>query len=105
VQQTPSVASYFKCFSTIMTAAVMAKVVPADPCSGIRVTNVEWEPEKYVATPLQILRASMRLYENESQGVPIEDIAALAGHVSTVVTEKVYRHEPRPAPNRDEEDR
>lgn len=31
-----------------------------------------------------------------SQGVPIEDIAALAGHVSTVVTEKVYRHELRP---------
>ena len=28
--------------------------------------------------------------------MPIENIAALAGHVSTVVTEKVYRHELRP---------
>lgn len=31
-----------------------------------------------------------------SQCVPIEAIAALARHVSTVVTEKVYRHELRP---------
>jgi transcriptional regulator GlxA family with amidase domain len=32
-----------------------------------------------------------------SSGVPIEDIAALAGHVSTVVTSQVYRHKLRPA--------
>jgi hypothetical protein len=31
-----SVASYFGCFSTIMNAAVKAKVIPANPCSGIR---------------------------------------------------------------------
>lgn len=60
-----SVASYFGCFSTIMTAAVRARVIPANPCSGVRVTNGDWESEKYVATPLQLLRASMRLYENE----------------------------------------
>jgi hypothetical protein len=60
-----SVASYFGCFSTIMNAAVKAKVIPANPCSGIRVTGGDWESEKYVATPVQVLRASMRLYENE----------------------------------------
>ncbi|WP_202869660.1 tyrosine-type recombinase/integrase [Kribbella caucasensis] len=60
-----SVASYFGCFSTIMNAAVKARVIPANPCSGIRVTGGEWESEKFVATPLQVLRASMRLYENE----------------------------------------
>lgn len=60
-----SVASYFGCFSTIMNAAVKARVIPANPCSGIRVTGGDWESEKYVATPMQVLRASMRLHENE----------------------------------------
>ncbi|MEN3267159.1 tyrosine-type recombinase/integrase [Pseudonocardia sp.] len=60
-----SVASYFGCFSTIMNAGVRARVIPANPCSGIRVTGGEWETEKYVATPAQALRAGMRLYENQ----------------------------------------
>ncbi|TCN30069.1 phage integrase family protein [Kribbella orskensis] len=35
-----------------------------------------------------------------SSGVPIEDISRLVGHVSTNVTEKVYRHELRPVMTR-----
>lgn len=45
-------------------------------------------------TPRELRHSFVSLLS--SQGVPIEDIAALAGHVSTVVTEKVYRHELRP---------
>ena len=35
-----------------------------------------------------------------SSGVPIEDISRLVGHVSTNVTEKVYRHQLRPVMTR-----
>ncbi len=35
-----------------------------------------------------------------SSGIPIEDISRLVGHVSTNVTEKVYRHELRPVMTR-----
>ncbi|MGH3484718.1 MAG: tyrosine-type recombinase/integrase [Nocardioidaceae bacterium] len=59
-----SVRTYFGTFSTIMNAAVRARVIPANPCAGIRVTEGAWESEKLVATPVQVLRASMRLYEN-----------------------------------------
>ncbi|GAB2663011.1 hypothetical protein GCM10009743_44200 [Kribbella swartbergensis] len=45
-------------------------------------------------TPRELRHSFVSLLS--SQGVPIEDVAALAGHVSTVVTEKVYRHELRP---------
>lgn len=58
-----SIASYFALFSTIMTAAVHARLIPASPCAGVRVTAGGYETEKLVATPVQVLRASMRLYE------------------------------------------
>src|SRR4051794_38506259 len=58
-----SVASYFALFSTIMNAAVRARLIPASPCAGIRVTSGGYETEKFVATPVQGLRAAMRLYE------------------------------------------
>ncbi|TCC65449.1 hypothetical protein E0H73_00420 [Kribbella pittospori] len=45
-------------------------------------------------TPRELRHSFVSLLS--SQGVSIEDIAALAGHASTVVTEKVYRHELRP---------
>jgi integrase len=48
-----------------MNAAVKARVIPANPCSGIRVTGGDWESEKYIATPLQVLRASLRRSDNE----------------------------------------
>jgi integrase len=40
--------------------------------------------------------AQFRLAALQFPGVPIEDIAHLAGHASTSVTEKVYRKELRP---------
>ncbi|WP_255632549.1 site-specific integrase [Amycolatopsis sp. TNS106] len=59
-----SVASIFSLFSTILGAAVKARKIPANPCAGIRVTSGEFEVENLVATPVQALRASMRLYES-----------------------------------------
>ncbi len=59
-----SVASFFALFSTMMNAAVRARIIPASPCPGIRVTGGEWEPDMLVASPLQALRAGIRLYEN-----------------------------------------
>ncbi|MGW0227385.1 tyrosine-type recombinase/integrase [Actinopolymorpha singaporensis] len=58
-----SVASYFGLFSTILNAAVRARVIPASPCAGIRVTAGAWESDKLVATPVQGVRAAIRLYE------------------------------------------
>jgi hypothetical protein len=45
-------------------------------------------------TPRELRHSFMSLLS--SSGVPIEDISRLVGHVSTSVTEKVYRHELRP---------
>ncbi len=58
-----SVASYFALFSTILNAAVRARMIPANPCSGVRVSSGEFDTERLVATPAQALRAAMRLYE------------------------------------------
>jgi integrase len=59
----PTVASIFATFSTIMTASVRARMIPANPCHGVRVTSGSYETERLVATPVQGLRAAMRLYE------------------------------------------
>ncbi|WP_331281572.1 integrase [Saccharothrix sp. NRRL B-16314] len=60
-----SIASIFATFSTILNAGVRAKIIPANPCYGIRVTGGEFENERLLATPVQVLRAAMRLYESE----------------------------------------
>lgn len=57
-----TVASVFATFSTMMNAAVRARVIPANPCTGIRVASGEFEVERLVASPAQALRAAMRLY-------------------------------------------
>ncbi|MGC7097675.1 hypothetical protein ACPZ19_23635 [Amycolatopsis lurida] len=59
-----SVASYFALFSTIMgVAAERAKIIPGNPCRGVRIGSGEYEEERLVASPVQVLRAAMRLYE------------------------------------------
>jgi integrase len=58
-----TVSSVFATFSTFLNAAVRARIIPASPCSGIRVTSGEYAPERLVASPVQGLRAAMRLYE------------------------------------------
>lgn len=58
-----SVASYFALFSTIMNAAVRARMIPANPCVGVQVTSGDTEADRLIATPVQGLRAAMRLYE------------------------------------------
>ena len=59
----PTVSSIFATFSTLLNAAVRARIIPASPCSGIRVTSGEYAPERLVVSPVQALRAAMRLYE------------------------------------------
>jgi hypothetical protein len=59
-----TVSSIFATFSTFLNAAVRARIIPASPCSGIRVTSGEYAPERLVASPVQALRAAMRLYES-----------------------------------------
>ncbi|GAA1979515.1 hypothetical protein GCM10009754_64760 [Amycolatopsis minnesotensis] len=44
--------------STFMTAAVRARKIPANPCHGVRVTSGEYEFDKFVASPVQILAGS-----------------------------------------------
>ncbi|WP_436790553.1 hypothetical protein [Yinghuangia sp. YIM S10712] len=58
-----SVAAYFAYFSTIMNAAVKARLIPASPCVGIQVTSGSGSTDKLIATPVQALRGAMRLYE------------------------------------------
>ncbi|MDA0565146.1 tyrosine-type recombinase/integrase [Streptomonospora sp. S1-112] len=58
----PSVSSVFALFSTICNSAVRARRIPANPCNGIRVTSGDYETERQVATPAQVLRAAMRLH-------------------------------------------
>jgi integrase len=48
----------------------------------------QWTPRELRHSFVSILSAS---------DVPLEDISQLVGHVSTSVTETVYRHEIRPA--------
>lgn len=57
-----TVSSVFATFSTMMNAAVRARCIPANPCSGIRVTSGEYESDRLVASPVQALRAAMRLH-------------------------------------------
>jgi hypothetical protein len=59
----PTVSSIFATFSTFLNAAVRARIIPASPCSGIRVTSGEYAPERLVVSPVQALRAAMQLYE------------------------------------------
>lgn len=58
-----TVSTVFALFSSIMKAAFKAHCIPANPCVGIRVTSGEYTTERFVATPVQMLRAAMRLYE------------------------------------------
>lgn len=57
-----TVSTIFATFSMIMKAAAKARCIPASPCPGIRVTSGEYATDKLVATPVQVLRAAMRLY-------------------------------------------
>ncbi|MFI0479712.1 tyrosine-type recombinase/integrase [Actinomadura sp. 9N215] len=59
-----TVASVFASFSTIMNVAVRARKIPASPCQGIRVTTGQGGPGHQVATPVQVLRAALRLYDS-----------------------------------------
>ena len=59
-----TVASVFAQFSTIMNVAVRARKIPASPCQGIRVTTGADAREHLVATPVQILRAALRLHDS-----------------------------------------
>jgi integrase len=59
-----TVASVFATFSTVITAAVRARMIPASPCAGIRVTSGGFETERLIASPVQVLRAAMRLYRS-----------------------------------------
>jgi integrase len=58
-----TVATIFALFSTVMKAAVKARCIPASPCADVRVTSGDYATERLVASPVQVLRAAMRLYE------------------------------------------
>lgn len=58
-----TVLSVFATFSTFLNAATRARMIPANPCSGIRVATNDYVSDRLVSSPLQALRASMRLYE------------------------------------------
>lgn len=60
-----TVASVFATFSTFLNAAVRARIIPASPCSGVRVSAGEYVLERLVASPVRGLRAAMRLYQSE----------------------------------------
>jgi integrase len=59
----PTVASIFALFSTIMNAAVRARKIPVSPCHGIRVTTGDYETERQVATPVEFVRAALRMHD------------------------------------------
>jgi integrase len=59
-----TVSSIFATFSTLLNVAVRARMIPANPCYGLRVTSGEYELERLVASPVQVLRAAMRLYRS-----------------------------------------
>ncbi|WUI02846.1 tyrosine-type recombinase/integrase [Spirillospora sp. NBC_00431] len=54
----------FASLSTIMNVAVRARKIPASPCQGIRVTTGQGGPEHQVASPVQVLRAALRIHDN-----------------------------------------
>jgi hypothetical protein len=58
-----TVSTIFALFSTVTNAAVRARMIPASPCQGIRVTSGEFDVSRLVATPVQVLRTAMGLYE------------------------------------------
>ncbi|WP_233571143.1 hypothetical protein [Nocardiopsis sp. Huas11] len=58
----PSVATVFGYFSHILAVAVKARKIPANPARDVRLTTGEYEAERQVATPVQFLRAAMRLH-------------------------------------------
>ncbi|WP_342741150.1 hypothetical protein [Amycolatopsis xylanica] len=58
-----TVASIFATFSGLMKAAANARLIPASPCSSVRVTSGAYDTEYLVASPVQILRGAMRLYK------------------------------------------
>jgi hypothetical protein len=57
-----TLSSIFALFSMVMNAAAKERRIPASPCEGVRVTSGEYETDRLVATPVPVLRASMRLY-------------------------------------------
>jgi integrase len=57
-----TVSSIFATFSTTLMFAVKDKKIPSNPCNGVRVTTGEYVTDRLVATPVQALRAAMRLY-------------------------------------------
>jgi hypothetical protein len=57
----PTVASVFALFSTIINVAVRARKIPAGPCQGIQVTSGIYHVEHRIATPVQALRAALRI--------------------------------------------
>ena len=63
-----TIATIFATFSTVLNVAVRARLIPANPCFGIRVTSGEFATERLVASPVQVLRAAMRLYESLGRG-------------------------------------
>lgn len=63
----PTVVSIFYYFSHILEEAVRARKIPGNPARMVKVTSGGYEPERQVATPVQVLRASMRLRESFSQ--------------------------------------
>ncbi|MDA2807193.1 tyrosine-type recombinase/integrase, partial [Nocardiopsis suaedae] len=64
----PSVASVAALFSTVLNSAVRARRLPANPCNGLRITSGDYDAERHVATPAQILRAAMRLHRSAGYG-------------------------------------
>lgn len=60
----PSVSSVFALFSTVLNVAVRARRIPANPCNGVRVSSGDYEADRQVATPVQVLRAAMRLHHS-----------------------------------------
>jgi hypothetical protein len=87
------VSSYFALFSTILNGAVWARMIPANPCNGVRVTNGEFDTERLVATPAQALRAAMRLYE---LGLGMSGFVLCLMDVYNIRLLEEQRPEPRP---------
>ena len=59
-----TVASIFQTLTAIMDMAVEARLIPASPCRGITISTGGYETSRgLVATPVQVLRAAMRLHQ------------------------------------------
>ena len=83
----PTVASVYAMFSTVMNVAVRARKIPASPGQGIRVTSGEYEADRQVATPVQYLRAALRL--NDSFGFSGFVLALMDGYTGARWSELV----------------